>query len=78
MILRVQSDASYLSRSHSRSVVGGLAYLVNADSPHNKIDGSITSFSNIIGVVVASAAEAEYAALFSAGQLAAVLWIHST
>ena len=73
MILRVQSDPSYLSRSHSRSVAGGLAYLVNAESPHNKFNGSITSFSNIIDVVVASAAEAEYAALFSAGQLAAGL-----
>ena len=73
MILRVQSDASYLSRSHSRSVAGGLAYLVNANAPHSKINGSIASFSNIIDVVVASAAEAEYAALFNAGQLAAGL-----
>ena len=73
MILRVQSDASYLSRSHSRSVAGGLAYLVNAESRHNKVNRSINSFSSIIDVVVASAAEAEYAALFSAGQLAAGL-----
>ena len=73
MTLRVQSDASHLSRSHSRSVAGGLAYLVDADSPHNKINGSITSFSNIIDVVVASAAEVEYAASFSASQLAAGL-----
>ena len=73
MVLRVQSDASYLSRSHSRSVASGLAYLVNADAPQSKINGSITSFSNIIDVVVASAAEAEYAALLTAGQLAAGL-----
>jgi hypothetical protein len=70
MILRVQSDASYLSRSNSRSVAGGLAYLVNKDASHTQINGSVYTFSNIIDVVVASAAEAEYAALFCAGQIA--------
>ena len=73
MILRVQSDASYLSRSQSRSVAGGLAYLVDADSPVSKLNGSIHASTTIIDVVVASAAEAEYAALFYAGQIAAGL-----
>ena len=80
MILRVQSDASYLSRSQSRSVAGGLAYLVDADAGPNQLNGSIHTFTtiidvgqSIIDVVVASAAEAEYAALFYAGQIAAGL-----
>ena len=70
MILRVQLDASYLSRSNSRSVAGGLAYLVNKDASHPKINGSVYEFSSIIDVVIASAAEADYTALFCTGQLA--------
>ena len=70
MILRVQSDASYLSRSQSRSVAGGLAYLVDANAGPNQLNGSIHAFTTFIDEVVASAAEAKYAALFYAGQIA--------
>ena len=73
MVLRVQSDASYLSRSRSRSVAGGFAYLVNHAASHTTLNGPVHAFSSIIDVVVASAAEAEYAALFHAGQVAAGL-----
>ena len=63
MILYIQSDASYHSRSRGRSVAGGIHYLGNRDSPY-QINGAIHAFSCIIPVVVASAAEAEYAGLF--------------
>ena len=61
MILTVHSDASYLSRSRSRSVIGGIGYL----GPQN---AAIFATSSILDVIVASAAEAEYAALFNNGQ----------
>ena len=63
MILHVQTDASYLSRSGARSVVGGLEYLGNRDQP-TQINGAVHTFSTILDVVVASAAEAEYGGVF--------------
>jgi hypothetical protein len=54
-------------------VAGGLAYLVDSNAPPTQINGSINAFTTIINVVVASAAEAEYAALFYAGQIASGL-----
>ena len=63
MILFIQSDASYLSRANARSVVGGIFYLGNAERP-TEINGAVNAISNIIDVVVASAAEAEYAGAF--------------
>ena len=56
MTLFIQADASYLSRPKARSVAGGICYLSNA------------AVSSIIPSVVASAAEAEYAALFLLAQ----------
>jgi Reverse transcriptase (RNA-dependent DNA polymerase) len=67
MVLHIQSDASYLSRPNARSVAGAIFYLGNANEP-TLINGSIHAFSSIIPSVVASVAEAEYAALFQAGQ----------
>jgi hypothetical protein len=67
MFLYGQSDASYLSRSNSRSVAGGIFYLGNKDAP-TQINGAIDAFSSIIPVVVSSAAEAEYGGLFIAAQ----------
>ena len=64
MILYVQTDASYLSRSEARSVVGVVEYLGNKDQPTH-INGAIHAVSSIIDVVVASAAEAEYAGVFT-------------
>lgn len=67
MVLHIQSDASYLSRPNARSVAGAIFYLGNADQPTH-INGSVHSLSTIIPAVVASVAEAEYAALFLAAQ----------
>jgi hypothetical protein len=65
MILRIQSDASYLSRSKSRSVGGGIAYLINNENNMHEINGAIQCLRNVIDVVIASAAEAEYAGVFN-------------
>ena len=67
----MQSDASYLTRSHGRSVAGGIAYLGNDDP--TQINGAIVAFSSVIPNVMASIGEAEYAAAFMTGQLGAGL-----
>jgi hypothetical protein len=69
MILHLFVDASYLSRSLARSVVGCYLFLGNINQP-TRINGSITVVSSIIPCVVASAGEAEYAALFTGAQQA--------
>jgi hypothetical protein len=72
MILFGHVDASYLSRSHARSVAGGIFFLGDRNKPL-KINGSIHVFSSIIPGIVSSAGEAEYAALFASAQHAASL-----
>jgi len=74
MILHIQSDASYLSRSFARSVAGGCFYIGNIDQPTN-INGTVNAISNTIDVVVASAFEAEYAAVFIIAQIA--VWLRT-
>jgi hypothetical protein len=70
MILHVHSDASYLSEPKSRSRAGGIFFLsdrtskptpTSAPPPTN---GAIHVNCNIMRVIVASATEAEFAALF--------------
>jgi hypothetical protein len=63
MVLHIQSDASFLTRSESRSVAGGILYLGNRDDPMT-INGALLAVSTIIPNVASSAAEAEYAACF--------------
>jgi len=63
MILHIQSDASYLSRSKSRSVVGGHFCLGNRDQPTH-VNGAIHCTSSNLDVIVAAASEAEYGAVF--------------
>ena len=67
MVLHVQKDASYLSENNARSVAGAIFYIGNKNHP-KIINGSILALSTIIPAVVASAAEAEYAALFLVAQ----------
>jgi hypothetical protein len=71
-VLHGFSDASYLSRSHARSVAGAYLFLGNFNKT-TQINGPIHVFSTIIPCIVASAGEAEYAALFALGQQAAAL-----
>ena len=67
MILELQCDASYLSRSRSRSVAGGLGYF-GARSSDGGINGPLFTHSTVHDVVVASAAEAEYGGTFTIAQ----------
>ena len=71
MRLHTQSDASYCTRSHGRSVAGGIAYLGNSDP--TEINGPIMVHSSVIQNVMASIGEAEYAAAFHTAQMAAGL-----
>jgi hypothetical protein len=78
MILKLHSDASYLSEPEARSRAGGFHYLGNnqpiiAGAPPEPLNGAILVVSNIMKVVVASAAEAELGALFFNGQEATTL-----
>jgi hypothetical protein len=67
MQLMCHSDASYLSELNSRSRAGGILFLGNPDFADG-LNGAIDCLSVIISTVVASAAEAEYAALFIVGR----------
>ena len=63
MILAVHSDASYLSEKKSRSQAGRNFYLTNhTDKTFN--NGSVLTISSIIKHILASASEAELAAIF--------------
>jgi hypothetical protein len=64
MQLQIQSDASYLSRTKARSVLGGIHYL----GSESAINGPIFCTSKIISCVVTSAAEAEFGAAFQNAQ----------
>ena len=72
MRLHVQSDASYLSETNARSRAGGLHYLGNEAPTGDQVlvNGAIECVSTIIPTVVASAPEAEYAALYINGTTA--------
>jgi hypothetical protein len=72
MHLFLHADASYLSLSHARSVVGGYFFFGNEKQPLN-INGAKQVFSSIIPCIVSIAIEAEYAALFAGAQQAACL-----
>ena len=67
MVLYIQSDASYLSRSQGRSVAGGICYFGNREEAE-VVNGAVQVMSAIIPTVVSSVAEAEYAACFMNAQ----------
>jgi hypothetical protein len=69
MLLRVHSDASYLSRPKSGSVAGGFHFL--GDEDPRLLNAPILCHSTRIPVVVAAVSEAEYAGVFANAQLAA-------
>eukprot|EP00957_Ditylum_brightwellii_P091282 6951018-Ditylum_brightwellii.AAC.1 len=62
MILRVHSDASYLSEPKARIRAGGFFYLGNIQ-PHH-MNGQILVLFQILRNAMASAAEAELSTLF--------------
>jgi hypothetical protein len=63
MLLKLQSDCSYLSRPRAGSVVGGLGYLGSHSDP-TTINGAVFTISSLLDVVVGSAAEGEYGSVY--------------
>ena len=63
MILRLHSDASYLTEPKARSRIGGHFYMGNKDDTF--LNGPILNPTGVIKVVVSSAAEAETAGVFT-------------
>ena len=63
MILAAHSDASFLNESKSRSRAGAHIFL-SEDDPIPRFNGAVLTIAQIIKFVMASAAEAELAALF--------------
>ena len=63
MVLAAHSDASYLTEPNSRSRAGAHIYLTE-DDPIPRQNGPVLTLSQIIKFVMASAAEAELAALY--------------
>jgi hypothetical protein len=73
MVLKGHSDASYLGETNARSRAGGIFYYDNRAPPYLVDQGAVDVTSVILPSVAASAAEAEYGALFINGQNCAVL-----
>ena len=64
MILKIHSDASYLSESKARSRSAGHFYMGNKDNENDTHNGSILATTQIMKAVLSSASEAEIGALF--------------
>ena len=65
MILKIHSDASYLSEQQGRSCAGGHFYLGNQKHTTDPPNGPILNTTGIIANVMSAASEAEAAALFT-------------
>ena len=63
MILKIHSDASYLSETGAKNRAGGYYFLGNKDDSMQK-NGAIHVVARIIKNVVSSVAEAEIVAVF--------------
>ena len=64
MILKVHSDASYLSEPKAKSRFAGHFYLGSPPLHHTTNNGAIHTTASILKNVVSSASEAEYGALY--------------
>jgi hypothetical protein len=69
MLLRVLSDASFLSRPNAGSVAGGLSYLGLTDDD-DWVNHPISCHSTRIPVVCSFVAEVEYVDLYAAARIA--------
>ena len=65
MILKIHSDASYLSERQGRSCAGGHFYLGNWEHMTDPPNGPILNTTGILANVMSAASEAEAAALFT-------------
>jgi hypothetical protein len=70
MLLRVLSDATFLSHPNAGSVAGGLSYLGLSDDDE-WVNHSISCHSTRIPVVCSFVAEVEYAGLYADARIAA-------
>ena len=73
MILRVESDASYLTEPNAKSRAGGHHYLGRKCDNQPWCNGPLLSLSKVLRNVMSSAAEAEIGALFINAREATVL-----
>jgi Reverse transcriptase (RNA-dependent DNA polymerase) len=73
MILKVQSDASYLSEPQARSRAAGHFYMGNKGSKSDTKQGAILATTSIMKPVLSSASEAEIGALFENCKRAEIL-----
>jgi hypothetical protein len=73
MILKVQSDASYLSKPQARSRAAGHFYMGNKGSDNDTHNGAILATTSIMKPVLSSASEAEIGALFKNCKRAKIL-----
>jgi hypothetical protein len=77
MILKVHSNASYMSEGKGRNHAEGYFFLGNM--PHNgepiQLNGNMTITCAILKIVAASAAEAELGALFVNTKEARIIWL---
>ena len=67
MVLAAHSDASYLTEPNARSRAGAHIFLTE-DDPIPRQNGPVLTISQVIKYVMASAAEAELAALYNTAQ----------
>ena len=65
MILKIHSDASYLSEQQGRSHTGGHFYLGNREHTTDPPNGPILNTTGILANIMSAASEAEAAALFT-------------
>ena len=65
MILKIHSDASYLSEQQGRSRAGGHFYLGNQEHTTDPPNGPILNTTGILDNVMSAASEAKAAALFT-------------
>jgi hypothetical protein len=74
MVLKVHSDASYLSESKARSRAAGHYYMGNKDNDDDTHNGTILATTQIMNAVLSSASEAEIGAIFENTKQATILW----
>ena len=72
MVLQLHSDSSYLNAIRAHSQQGGHFYLGNKTDP-DILNGAIFNLAAIMKMVLSSAAEAEFGALFHNSQKATLL-----
>ena len=65
MILKIHSDASYLSEFGARSRVGGYFFLGNNNNADNDFNGPVAIECSVLKNIVSSAAESELGGVFT-------------